>query len=252
MSNKTVAIVGDSISYDHFLSLTHLLGVPQSLPNAMRKTALEVSHVCSQNSPMLIGKRDFYLQSVGDITQQFFPDVLVLNRGAHFVDDASLLRDMNSTILPQVQEWQERCRLANKECLFVWRTSVPGHPECNSFQEPSTSIAEMEELVRNHSMATGYHWDQFLPQNKLVLELLRQTPNLAYDVMDGYPAQILRPDLHKGGDCLHTVSVHDGSTCCTFPLLLTFYLNVSLQCLPDDNTYSWLLHHMLLLKYRRG
>jgi hypothetical protein len=41
--NWTIAIVGDSTSFYRFLSLTHLLGVPQALPKGRRKDALLIS-----------------------------------------------------------------------------------------------------------------------------------------------------------------------------------------------------------------
>jgi len=56
--NKTIAIMGDSISLDHFLSLTHLLGVPQALPRVRNKNALLISNVCNGTS-ILIGKEIF-------------------------------------------------------------------------------------------------------------------------------------------------------------------------------------------------
>lgn len=227
--NKTIAIIGDSISFDHYLSLSHLLGVPKALPKARNKDALLVSHIC-QNSTILIGKRDFYLHSVQRIAQDFFPDVLVLNRGAHYVTDQELIRHMNQTVFPQLRDWQQNCRLHGKDCMLIWRTSVPGHPNCTQYKEPSTSLEEMEQLVHDHGRT--YHWDQFLIQNKLVLDAFKWASsnaksrfNLTYAVMDAYSVNILRPDMHAGPrDCLHT-------------------------CLPKDNTYSWLLHHMMLLKY---
>ena len=270
MKNKTVAIVGDSISYDHFLSLSHLLGVPQVLPKAMKKTALQISHVC-HNTSRLIGKRDFYLHSVQDITNEFFPDVLILNRGAHYTSDEELLQDLNTTTFRHVQDWQTRCQQQqqqqlmddnHKKCLFIWRTTTPGHPDCQNFTQPSTSVAQMEYLVQSHSLSRGNHWDQFFGQNKLVLETLKQHANLSYEIMDGYYVNILRPDLHKRGDCLHTVRVFE-FIYSTSVYWLAFFISwciysyvknetgstYNMKCLPDDNTYSSLLYHMLLLKY---
>jgi len=223
MKNKTVAIVGDSISYDNFLSLTHLLGVPQSLPKAMNKNALQKSIVC-QNTSTLIGHRDFYLHGIKHVADNFFPDVMVINRGAHYVADDELLADMNQTAFPHLEEWQNNCKLKGKDCLLIWRTTSPGHPNCKNYTKPATSVAEIEEILDNFE--TGYHWNEFHVQNKLMKDTLKHT-NLTYEVMDAYYVNILRPDLHKNGvknDCLHT-------------------------CLPDDDGYSWLLHHMLLVKY---
>lgn len=231
--NKSIAIIGDSISFDHYLSLSHLLGVPQALPRARSKNAMLVSHVC-QNKTLLIGKRDFYLDSVGQIIEEFFPDVLILNRGAHYVQDQDLIRHMNQTVFPQLFHWQQKCHLHDRNCMLIWRTSVPGHPNCTNYKEPSESLEEMERLIDDYGSV--YHWDQFKIQNQLVLDAFQKASvtattdsvgqlKLMYEVMDAYSVNILRPDMHAGPhDCLHT-------------------------CLPKDNTYSWLLHHMMLVKY---
>mmetsp|Transcript_5401 Transcript_5401/g.8509 ORF Transcript_5401/g.8509 Transcript_5401/m.8509 type:complete len:383 (-) Transcript_5401:650-1798(-) len=235
MENKTVAIIGDSVSFDHFLSLSHLLGVPQALPRAMRKDALLTSQVCnkdkynsSSSSSTLIGKRDFYLHSVKDIVRDHFPDVLVLNRGAHYVPNDELLRHINDTLFPQLNDWQARCKLKKKDCLLIWRTTVPGHPNCSQFTRPSKSVEEMEQLIARANTNLAYHYDEFSVQNELVLnafQIQKRTANLSYEVMDAYHVNILRPDMHPSkNDCLHT-------------------------CLPKDNTYSWLLNHMLHVKY---
>ena len=148
MNNKTIAIIGDSTSFDHYLSLSHLLGVPRALPKAMKKNALSTSLVCNNNS-FIIGKRDFYLKSVQDIVDEFFPDVLVLNRGAHYVPDDELLDHIVQNVFPILWNWQQTCMMRNKTCHLIWRTSVPGHPNCTQYLKPSTSLPEMENLVSN-------------------------------------------------------------------------------------------------------
>ena len=202
MNNKTIAIIGDSTSFDHYLSLSHLLGVPRALPKAMKKNALSTSLVCNNNS-FIIGKRDFYLNSVQDIVDEFFPDVLVLNRGAHYVPDDELLDHIVQNVFPILWNWQQTCMMRNKTCHLIWRTSVPGHPNCTQYLKPSTSLPEMENLVSN-GVGLTYNWNQFSVQNELILNALKQS-NLTYEVMDAYYLNILRPDMHDGNDCLHTV-----------------------------------------------
>ena len=220
MNNRTAAIVGDSTSFDHYLSLTHLLGIPQSLPRARKKDALLISNICNNRS-RLVGKRDFYLESLSSIIEQFSPDVLVLNRGAHYTPDDELKHHMVDTVFPILQEWQTTCKIEGKLCELIWRTTVPGHPNCTSFSQPSANITEMEELVSSAATINPtYNWDRFKGQNELMLNELKKT-SLNYEVMDAYEINILRPDMHpSSNDCLHT-------------------------CLPKDNTYSWLMHHML-------
>jgi hypothetical protein len=106
--NLTIAIVSDSTSFDHFLSLTHLLGVPQALPKACRKDALLISRPsCNSEKDLnltLIGKRSFYLLDLQEFIQQQLPDILIINRGAHYTSDERLDQDAKSQILPALEE----------------------------------------------------------------------------------------------------------------------------------------------------
>lgn len=138
MKNKTVAIVGDSISFAFYMSLSHLLGVPMANPLVREGNAIRTSEVCGGSST-LVARRDFYLDTVQSMVDEYSPDVLVLNRGAH----------LENTVFPQLHKWQSKCRANNKDCYLIWRTTVPGHPNCTSYTQPSTSIAEMEELVKS-------------------------------------------------------------------------------------------------------
>lgn len=200
--NKTVLFMGDSISFDHFLSLTHLMGVPQALPRAMRKDALIESNLCNGTSK-LIGKRDFLLHNFRDTMEQTDPDIIVLNRGAHFEKDEMLINFMNMTLLPLIKDWLNKCTENKRQCHFVWRTTIPGHPHCENFTQPSNSLREMERLIFDNPR---YDWAHFQYQNLLVQGLL-QDSSISYDLMDAYYSHILRADWHQPpNDCLHSVS----------------------------------------------
>jgi len=225
MKNKTVAIMGDSLSFHHFLSLSHLLGVPHA-DDSRFGNAFRLNQVCN-NSSKLIGRRDDHLNFVEEIVHDHFPDVLVLNRGAHYVPDDRLLKELNNNIFPQLNNWQAKCRLENKDCLLIWRTTVPGHPNCMKFTRPSNSVEEMERIIET-SKGGRFQREKFSVQNELVLKALqvqKTVANLSYEVMDAYHVNILRPDMHvRQSDCLH-------------------------NCLSKDTTYSWLLNHMLNVKF---
>jgi hypothetical protein len=232
--NLTIAIVGDSTSFDHFLSLTHLLGVPQALPKARRKDALLISRPsCNIEKDLnltLIGKRSFYLLDLQEFIQQQLPDILIINRGAHYTSDERLEQDAKSQILPALEEWQssDYCRRRHRHdaplsCWLIWRNSVPGHPNCANYTQPF--FGPMSKIEATMKQDRNYHWSEFKNQSLLFQQWLNQS-HLQYDIMDGYPMKIRRPDAHDNdnpNDCLHT-------------------------CLPGDDLYSQLLTHMLQLK----
>lgn len=219
--NQTVLIIGDSINFDIFLHLSHMLGVPQALPKARRRDAQLISHVCNRTS-RLIGQRDFTLTGslknyveTNDAT--LFPNIVLLNRGAHYVEDHILQQDFHTIIFPLLHQWQH-------SCLLLWRTSIQGHVDCHNYTQPATSFKEVEHDLAYHAPA-GYGWQHFEHQNQLVRKGGNQT-NLQSQVMNAYPTNILRWDAHvhnpARGDCLHT-------------------------CLPSDDGYDRLLLHMMRL-----
>merc|ERR1712039_69137 len=70
-------------------------------------------------------------------------DVVVVNSGAHFVDDSKY-----KTLM------QEAARALNtykkENALVIFRTTVPGHSGCNSFTTPFNSSHEADEVMNTH------------------------------------------------------------------------------------------------------
>jgi hypothetical protein len=94
-----------------------------------------------------------------------------------------------------------------KKCQLIWRTTVPGHPKCKSFIEPSKSLAEIEGGMGRKSFTVppkkNYWWSEFKHQN--ILALLALSHSLDYDILPAYEINLLRPDDHKKrDDCLHS------------------------------------------------
>ena len=200
--NSLVLIAGDSLSWEHYSSLLQLLGVPvkQGLQHQSRE--LRETIVFQQCNVTLAYQRDDKLQNLTSTLEKWQPDVLILNRGAHFVPDEELEQDVQNIILPAVRQWQSRC----EHCQLLWRTSVPGHPDCKSFSEPVSDRASMEAHIANLTLynerSINYHWYDYQRQNELVLRLLKDVP---HHVIDAYYLNVLRPDQHRAhqDDCLH-------------------------------------------------
>jgi hypothetical protein len=156
------------------------------------------------------------------------PNVLIANRGAHYTNDNQFEKETKQ-VIPHLLTWQAECGSA---CAFVYRTTVPGHPNCQEFGLPRNDTLEMEKLIANTSLYNEkqlekWHWPDFKRQNELAQRLFTEA-SIDYKVIDGYDINILRPDEHRGGktnsDCLH-------------------------GCFPGKvDTYSALLLHLLLEK----
>lgn len=205
----TVSIIGDSLNWEMYSSLLQLLGqkVYQSSQHKS-KTENKNHHqwACDQKTKF-VWRNDHRLYKLTDSFNANFPTVLVLNRGAHWVNDTRTMNEFHGQI-EEIRAWQNKCDDYGITCHFFWRTSVPGHPGCGNYTEPVNDIDAMESLVydldnyNNHTIT--YHWYDYQNQNKLFLKALKES-GLRYEVIDGYDLNILRPDLHRShqGDCLH-------------------------------------------------
>lgn len=236
LDNQTIAFVGDSLTLEHFASLVHLLGDRARLPpKAVQHKRIKriICHndtaAADQNNPeqhcvQTVFKTDFPLHKISEEVETSRPSVLVLNRGAHYIPDEELLTSLREHTLPALLQWNRQCIRA--VCLLVWRTTVPGHPNCQNFTQPATSVAEMQAYIERASTkdANGayrkgeYHWQDFQRQNQRVRSLLVDEwkpllPRISIRIMNSYFPNVLRPDNHRVhmGDCLHSCSPGGGS-----------------------------------------
>lgn len=200
LAYATISIIGDSLSWEHYSSLLGLLGETvrhkeqfvsqQEERNYKRVACLSSVH---QHGVKVIYRNDPYLKFLNASIQEDFPLVIVLNRGAHYVPDRELRNSFQQTIL-HLQAWQDTCQKSDLPCILFWRTTVPGHVDCQSFSQPVNDLEAMEKYVANHP--TPYQWHQFQQQNQLVLQELSAS-RLQYVILDAYYLNILRPDGHR-------------------------------------------------------
>jgi len=259
----TISIIGDSLSWEQYASLVQLLKA-----RGLRQTDQHVSRQENRNHVLLACSwilKDTYinktrqslmvpgatrivfrnqprLEDLADSIRHHFPQILILNRGAHYEPDEDLLRGIRDNI-EVLNEWQNACRSKGIKCHLYWRTSVPGHPNCarakqqedynqtdddsdelernfthvSNYLHPVDDIRSMEELVedidspnsRHDNMTVTFHWQDFQRQNNLILQELEQarlSHGLEFTVLDAYYLNIRRPDRHrlsKSADCLH-------------------------------------------------
>jgi len=210
LPRATVAIIGDSLSWEHYSSLvqTHGLKIHQGFQHQSKELYTNIVKSACNGQTKLLYRRDDRLLNVTAAIEQHFPTVLVLNRGAHFATDAILLKEIQHNIR-EVRDWLAQCDARNIKCHFFWRTSVPGHPHCGNFTAPINSLRQMEahvtDLNNYDEFTLAYHWYDFQRQNRLVERAFRQAQLNSFQIIDAYYINMLRPDEHRShqGDCLH-------------------------------------------------
>ena len=217
LQNATVSIIGDSLSWEMYSSLLQLLGQRVHQTDQHRSRDEQRNHVQSACHTTFVWRNDAYLQYVNDSIRDDVPDVLILNRGAHYVNDTTLTDDLRR-VMEIVDEWKRGCRARERpHCRVFWRTTVPGTPGCNQtsgtfpnltavdYSRPNNDKVFMEHLVEDRSSYTDkswkFGWYHFARQNRLVEELLGDR----VEYLDAYDLNILRPDGHRvhQNDCLH-------------------------------------------------
>lgn len=233
----TVLVIGDSLSWEIYRSLNHLLGNHKGLHQTDQHKSKKfheniVQYVCPQHQTRLVFRRDDLLTNVTHAIFESgtFPQIIVMNRGAHYKPDDVLLDEMR-IIIQEVKAWKEECVQRGVHCHFFWRTSVPGHPQCNHtehstlFSGPVNDLATIEAFIADRShynnRTIDYHWFHYQHQNILVEDLLKRellgkeddpdgsivltSSKHALEILDAYYLNVLRPDEHRAhqGDCLH-------------------------------------------------
>jgi GDSL/SGNH-like Acyl-Esterase family found in Pmr5 and Cas1p len=214
LPRATIAIVGDSLSFEQYRSLVSLHHVQTHQGYQFQSFELQqnIQQALCEGTTTVVYRRDDYLQNLTASIQEHFPTVLVLNRGSHYVPDQQLVREMKG-LIKEIKSWLRQCDDWKIECYFFWRTSVPGHMGCNTTAGYTTPVYDVhdieQQLIQNQSLyneiSREYHWHDFQHQNELILKLLRQAELSNFQVLDAYHLNVLRPDEHRAhqGDCLH-------------------------------------------------
>lgn len=118
-------------------------------------------------------------------------DVIVVNSGAHFVEDGRYKKLMSEAA-------NAISTVARKDSLVIFRSTVPGHQGCNDALAPFDSISEAEHDTQAQPW---YEGDRFAGHNIIAKEIFERA---GFVYMDVYTSTILRRDMHVGGnDCLH-------------------------------------------------
>jgi hypothetical protein len=246
MTRATVMIIGDSLSWEHFSSLAQLLGL-RVFQNTQHESKLHRSNhvqLACNNLVRLVFRRDDILSNLSHAIETAFPQVLVMNRGAHYVNDTRLVSGIQQNI-EEIKEWKAKCRFMNIKCHLFWRTSVPGHPLCDkvNFTEPINNVQEMETWIANRSnyddRTMHYHWYDYQHQNELVIDTLYRGLGNDFDVLDAYNLNIRRPDEHRSGqgDCLH--NCYPGKMDVYNQLMLHFLKTRRMQDDVDELVATW-------------
>ena len=218
-TNRTIAFLGDSITWQRFNSLDFLLGETDGFDSG-RKTMIKTS-ACNL-STKLIWMRDNYATAdkTSAVIKQSDPDTILFhNRGAHYTNVTTLALECQEA-LDKALEWQQDCdeRSDKQDCLLVWRTTAPGFPDCGLWKSPidRNNRDEAEGLITNPSnpwykaepkRGVFHGWD-FRNQNSLAENTIQHQieahPPFRISIIDFYDMAVLRPDNHIGnGDCLH-------------------------------------------------
>mmetsp|Transcript_13498 Transcript_13498/g.27399 ORF Transcript_13498/g.27399 Transcript_13498/m.27399 type:complete len:368 (-) Transcript_13498:319-1422(-) len=205
---KSIAIVGDSLSWEHYSSLVMSLGL-HSDPNdqfVSRRLKKNIITMACNSTLKLIYRRSDQLEYVPHVIREEQPQMLILNKGSHPVNDEIYKAGWQETI-NTLEEYEQNLTESGLPSLFLFRTTVPGHPQCEIYTAPVNNITQMEAVIANKSSYKAnmlkFRWWEFKAQNVIMENLLTASRLRNYHILDAYDINIRRPDHHRPPDCLH-------------------------------------------------
>jgi len=115
-------------------------------------------------------------------------DLIIANRGVHFVP--------NDIVLTELEHTLSYLRQHHGRVSTIYRSSAPGHKDFDEvrYSAPLSSEAEAQLDL--------FSWDKLKLQNSLIRQLLRNSFNEVL-YLDVYPSSVLRHDGHTSEDGLH-------------------------------------------------
>ena len=187
-----LVIVGDSLSGEHCASISRMADLER------RSHAM----MCVRNDYLTIDRphcsRNIDSHTIDEWTNGLpinNATIVVLNRGAHYAPDDTVISSLHATIA-----W---LRFHRPQALIIYRTTVPGHPNCVNATGPFSEYPAQLRLSLAGSIGYPYNWGTFPRQNARIRQMLDEYyPGVLY--LDVEPATSLRPDMHAtANDCLH-------------------------------------------------
>ncbi|CAE8635651.1 unnamed protein product [Polarella glacialis] len=223
---SSLIMVGDSISLMAFQSLWRLLDLPgeplePGTPDNLRHARGSVPCPGTPNNPgtqevRLLYVRNDHLTEMkvtrGPLCQDICFDwasswkaetgstLLLVNMGAHQNTTAWFATDFDK-FHRFILEAAVSPKMGGRKDRIIWRTTVPGHGTCWLASGPSPD----ETQVRVSKM--DYGWHLFSEYNAIVAKAFAQRAVrdkfVSVSVVNTYPMTLVRPDGHRGHDCLH-------------------------------------------------
>jgi hypothetical protein len=125
-------------------------------------------------------------------------DVLLFNRGAHYESDAA-------KVVLEMELFAATLLTHPAHQKVFWRTTVPGHPGCNSTDSTPWSNMKVSAVFGAAALdAVPHHWGRISEQNDLIVRTLSRVAPGVITYVDAFRLSITRGDRHQGGgDCLH-------------------------------------------------
>jgi GDSL/SGNH-like Acyl-Esterase family found in Pmr5 and Cas1p len=207
MNGRNLMVVGDSLSTEFSISLMNALKQDEqecSVCDHMCEHAYEID--CSGSNNRNFRVLDYRNDKLDTTTSETVNDndhnfhgqawfsafessnvsVLVLNRGAHFVETTQLLAEINNTLSIIAESDAKH----GKYTQIFWRNTPRGHeePEQTFRDKPLTSEPGLVD-------ETVYHWNDFKEQNEAVHHLISTHYESAV-YLDVATPTILRSDSH--------------------------------------------------------
>jgi hypothetical protein len=182
----TVFEFGGNISYQ--LLETAAFGCGRAYIYVVRHDHFLISEFGDEYTATVHAQETLYGAGWHYLLKQLNIDLIIANRGVHYVP--------NDIVLSELEHTLSYLRQHHGGVSVIYRSSAPGH---KNFDEVRYSAPLSSEAEAQLDM---FSWDKLKLQNSLIRQLLRNSFNEVL-YLDVYPSSVLRHDGHTTEDGLH-------------------------------------------------
>jgi uncharacterized radical SAM superfamily Fe-S cluster-containing enzyme len=99
------------------------LKIRQNMQHESKLYQRNVVKLACNQTVRLAFRRDDLLTNISVAIEETFPQVLVINRGAHFINDTRFVPALRRN-LEEINDWYGKCHGMNMTCHLFWRSTV--------------------------------------------------------------------------------------------------------------------------------
>eukprot|EP01041_Mallomonas_annulata_P013413 gene13413-28445_t len=223
VNNRSILIIGDSMSYQMYQALYMQLNEKGNPRNQFDKDLHNAPYICDLHTKLKFIRNDQiipwskynYCMDWWSIVAEY--DIIIMNKGAHFIEDGSEYE--NDTM--ETINFLKSSNLTYK--LIIFRTTPKGSYDLEYIPPDTRPLHTHTTGPVYNETEDKYHYNSFPIRDKFTVEAFRRELNAS--ILNVVPMTSLRPDGHHDPLHYYLPSVIDGWVYMLHNLLMIHHHN---------------------------